>query len=83
MSVSDAFEQLTKATEFNFSYEESVIKGLKNVSIQVEEGSIDVILKELSRHKPFKNGTIRPVKLGLNKKCETSAGAYHIGKISL
>lgn len=48
-SVSDAFDQLSKATGFNFFYDESVLKGLKNVSIQVREGSIDVILNELSR----------------------------------
>lgn len=49
MSVSDAFDQLSKATGFNFFYDESVLKGLKNVSLQIKEGSIDVILNELSR----------------------------------
>lgn len=49
MSVSDAFDQLSKTTGFNFFYDESVLKGLKNVSVQIEDGSIDTILNELSR----------------------------------
>lgn len=48
-SVSDAFEQLSKITGFNFFYDESVLKGLKNVSVQIKEGTIDTILHELSR----------------------------------
>ena len=48
-SVNDAFEQLSKISGFNFFYDESVLKGLKSVSIQIREGTIDAILHELSR----------------------------------
>lgn len=48
-SVSDVFEQLTRTTGFNFFYDESVLKDLKHVSVQVKDGSIDTILNELSR----------------------------------
>lgn len=47
-SVSDAFEQLSKITGFNFFYDEAVLKELKNVNIQIKNGSIDAILHELS-----------------------------------
>lgn len=49
ISVSNAFEQLSETTGFNFFYDESVLKGLKDVSIEIKEGSIDTILNELSR----------------------------------
>jgi TonB-linked SusC/RagA family outer membrane protein len=48
VSVSDAFEQLSKITGFNFFYDESVLKDLKAVNLQVKNGSIDTILNELS-----------------------------------
>lgn len=48
-SVSDVFEQLSKITGFNFFYDESVLKDLKNVNVQIKNGSIDAILNELSQ----------------------------------
>ena len=48
-SVSEVFEQLSKMTGFNFFYDESVLKGLKSVSVKVNDASIDTILNELSR----------------------------------
>ena len=48
-SVSDAFEQLSKITGFNFFYDESVLKDLKDVNVQVKNVSIDTVLEELSR----------------------------------
>lgn len=48
-SVSDAFEKLSKVTGFNFFYDESVLKDLKSVNIQIKNSSIDVILNELSQ----------------------------------
>lgn len=49
ISVSEAFEQLSEITGFNFFYDESVLKDLKGVNIQVKNGSIDAILNEMSR----------------------------------
>lgn len=49
ISVSEAFEQLSEITGFNFFYDESVLKDLKGVNIQVKNGSIDTILNEMSR----------------------------------
>lgn len=48
MSVSDAFDKLSKMTGFNFFYDESVLKDLNSVNVQIRKGSIDSILSELS-----------------------------------
>lgn len=48
-SVNDAFEKLSKITGFNFFYDESVLKDLKSVNVQIKNGSIDAILNELSK----------------------------------
>jgi hypothetical protein len=38
---------------------------------------------EILLYKQFRDGSTRPIKLGLNEKFETSAGAYNIGKVEL
>ena len=48
MSVSDAFDKLSKMTGFNFFYDEAVLKDLNSVNVQIHKGSIDSILNELS-----------------------------------
>lgn len=48
VSVSDAFDQLSKLTGFFFFYDESVLSELKNINIHVKDGSIDAILNQLS-----------------------------------
>ncbi len=49
IAVSEAFEQLSKLTGYNFFYDESVLKGVKDVHVNIRSGSIDSILDELSR----------------------------------
>lgn len=49
VSVGDAFEELSKLTGFNFFYDESVLKDLAAVDLQMKNTSINTILNELSR----------------------------------
>lgn len=46
--IGEALSQLNQLTGFNFFYDESVLKGVKDISVQIQNGSIDSILKEIS-----------------------------------
>ena len=47
---------------------------------KIRSGSYDI---EIFLYKQFRDGSIRPVKLGLEEKYETPTGAYQIGKVKL
>lgn len=48
-SVSEAFEQLREITGYTFFYDEAVLEGTKNISINIKETSIDKILNEIAK----------------------------------
>lgn len=47
--ITDVFTDLSKKTGFHFFYDESVIEELNAITIDVKNGSIDVILEELAQ----------------------------------
>ena len=47
-TINNVFKQLNKLTGFYFFYNESVLKDLRTVNIQIQKGSIEDILKSLS-----------------------------------
>ena len=48
-TINNVFKQLNKLTGFYFFYNESVLKDLRTVNIQIQKGSIEDILKSLSQ----------------------------------
>lgn len=48
MPVGEAFAKLSQLTGFHFFYDESVLKGVNNLSVQLQNSSIDAILQEIS-----------------------------------
>lgn len=49
VSVGEAFNELSKLTGFYFFYDESTLRDIQQVNLQVRDGSIDSILNELSQ----------------------------------
>ena len=48
-SINDVFSQLNKLTGYHFFYEESILEDVTSVNIQISDGSLEYILKELTR----------------------------------
>ena len=47
--IADVFSDLSKQTGFHFFYDESVIEDLKTITLDVQNGSIDIVLNELAK----------------------------------
>ncbi|MBK5720902.1 SusC/RagA family TonB-linked outer membrane protein [Dysgonomonas sp. Marseille-P4677] len=48
-NVKEVFNELSKLTGFHFLYEESVVKKVKPLSLNIENGSIEYILTDITR----------------------------------